>query len=226
MGNIIPYFYYDIVARMIPGTATLYVIALVGVPLPNAVACLFTGSDTWKGIAATLLLGGAAYAIGVFYESLFSFPVFSHYKECALKKAIEHAINRYYWKDEALREKARNDDTFVHRAWEDLVVLGSRESDMKSLFALCHRFQAESKMCQHLLVPTLLYASIAVYWRSPIRVVPAAFAFFLLIFASYWRDERRWLQVLSFGERLRCLPGMAGETRSHEATPKPPAAQD
>jgi hypothetical protein len=210
--DIIPYFYYDIVARMIPGATTLYVLALSGVRIPPVISSLLTGTDAWKGIATALALGGAAYAVGVLSEALFFFPLLYRYKKYAQKKAIVRAINNYPWKDNCLRDTAKKDESFCRQAWEEIVVCGSTESSMRSLFAHCHRFQAESKLCQHLLVPVLLYVGTAVSWKSWPRIALGVSAFVFLIWASYYRDARRWWQVLSFGERLGLLPGMTPKT--------------
>lgn len=219
MGNIIPYFYYDIVARMIPGAATLYVLALLGFQPSSSVSSFFAGSDTWKGVAATLVLGGAAYALGVFFEALFFFPLLNGYKEWTAKKAFEQAARKYVWHDESLRKQSE-DCSFKTRAWEELVLRGSKSAYMKSVFAHCHRFQAESKMCQHLLVPTVLYALMVHVPIWPIRIAWSGAAFIFLLLASYWRDERRWWQVLSFGERLGFLPGMSAVPRKFVAEDK------
>ena len=213
MGDIIPYFYYDIIARMIPGAATLYVLAATPIRFSSPISGLLTGTENWKGVVTMLALAGAAYTIGVFYESLFFLPLFSKYKIYFQQKAMIHAIRKYEWNDSALKMKAEScPKNFCTSAWENLVVLGGKEPEMKPLFAHCHRFQAEAKLCQHLLVPTLLYVVVFIsgntqYWCRSVAAGLTALIF--LVFASFWRDERRWWQVLSFGEREGFLPDAA-----------------
>lgn len=213
MGGIIPYFYYDIVARLIPGAATLYVLALSGWLPPPSVTSLFSGGGASKSVVVALFLGGAAYAIGVFYEALFFFPFVNRYKWWVSEKAVMSAAEHYDWQNENLRERAK-DKKFAYRVWEEFVVRGTYGADMKSLFAHCHRFQAESKLCQHLLPPTILYAGLCLHWCHPVRFSLGLLAFGFLGLASFWRDQRRWMSVFSFGEHEGFLLEMTQDSYS------------
>ena len=58
MWGTFPFFYYDILARVIPGAFTLAAILILA---PDAVASrwmnVFAGAETWKAVAVPLVLG-------------------------------------------------------------------------------------------------------------------------------------------------------------------------
>src|ERR1051326_1243257 len=93
--DIIPFFYYDIVARIIPGVVTLGVVAFAGPNFKDSLSRFLTGSKDWNGILLSLLIGGMAYAIGVLYEALFSIPPLRSYKTLAERKAWKSASLKF-----------------------------------------------------------------------------------------------------------------------------------
>jgi hypothetical protein len=95
------------------------------------------------------------------------------------------------------------------KAWETLVLYAAqRPAEYDLVFYHCHRFQAEYKMCQNLIVTALVlgFALICVNgwpWIYLILTIPVV-AF--LLWAAGVRDERRWFQMLSFGGLAGFLP--------------------
>jgi len=91
--------------------------------------------------------------------------------------------------------------------WETLVFKGGCDTGMGTVFAHCHRFQAEYKMFFHLIYPALLFAGLSVWSRRPLwwacfdlaLIVPTLF------YLSHLRNQRRWLQTLSFCKHLDML---------------------
>lgn len=94
MGNIIPFFHYDLLARIVPGALTLGVLAYAGVELPNPWGPFFSAETAWGAVVIPLVLAGSSYAIGVLYEVLLSFPGLRHVREWLASVAFDRAFRR------------------------------------------------------------------------------------------------------------------------------------
>jgi len=216
MTNIFPFFNYDVLARIIPGAFTLAILLTlppfkdVGKLLPKP------GEDA----VLPLVLAGLSYLIGVIYEAightwLVRVTVSSRLEDWA----FNHAWGRFVEEnpkytdlfqdtkvDKAAAKKA--DRALRTSFWERLVFEAAEKTEMREVFAHCHRFQAEYKMFWHLTVPgfifSLLCSRSAIWWRLALAFV----LFGALCFLSYRRDERRWWQVLSFSKELGWLDEM------------------
>lgn len=94
MGNIIPFFHYDLLARIVPGALTLSVLAYAGVELPNPWRPFFSAETAWGAVVIPLVLAGSSYAIGVLYEVLFAFPGLWHVRNWLASVAFDRAFRR------------------------------------------------------------------------------------------------------------------------------------
>ena len=223
MKDIIPFFYYDIVARIIPGGITLAVIAYGLSPVPFCLNSLVSQSGSWNGVLGSLVLGGFAYAIGVLFEGLFAFLKLNSPLE---KKAWERAALECGLPREMVKDSRKPPMRTL--LWERLVRKAAQdsstkqfptESGMKEMFSHCHRFQAEYKMCQHLVVPALLFSYLT-FDRGSAYIYKITGILLLVIFplVSYSRDKRRWWQLLVFATDLGWLDEFKQEgssTRIH-----------
>lgn len=104
MGNIIPFFYYDLLARIVPGALTLGVLAYAGVELPNPWRPFFSAETAWGAVVIPLVLAGSSYAIGVLYEVLLAVPGLSRVRGWLASVAFDHAFRcergiNYGWRD-------------------------------------------------------------------------------------------------------------------------------
>src|SRR6185437_257698 len=73
----LPFFYYDILARIVPGAATLAVIWDNGIGFHLAVGWVMryaNGGGDWKKVTVPIILLGLSYVIGVVYEVVDYFP--------------------------------------------------------------------------------------------------------------------------------------------------------
>ncbi|MCZ6653998.1 MAG: hypothetical protein O7D91_13345 [Planctomycetota bacterium] len=103
MGNIIPFFYYDLLARVVPGGLTLFVLAYMGVELPEPWVPFFLADTAWGAVVIPLVLAGSSYAIGVLYEVLLSFLGLRCVREWLAKVAFDRAFRhehgiKYGWR--------------------------------------------------------------------------------------------------------------------------------
>lgn len=209
MDKPIPFFYYDILARIVPGAATVATLHMLGKHLPNSWLVLFDGQQTWKAIVIPLALGAICYAIGVLYEAIdYSWPV-KLLVWWIDDRAFSNAQRTFGDDEEAERvtsthapaEEARRSRFHL---WNTLVFEGARDPGFSSVFAHCHRYQAEHKMFLHLAYPSLLLATLCFASHMPIQAVIIFFVLVpTLIYVSFRRNERRWLQALSSDNYLR-----------------------
>lgn len=212
MDHPIPFFYYDILSRMIPGGATLAALHMIRQELPGFWLTLFWGQETWKAVVVPIAIAGLCYVIGVFFEAI---------DYSAVMRPVVWWIDDKGWSN-ALRvsgddEKARREELqqltklqmrrYRIRLWDTLVFEGARDMGFGTIFAHCHRFQAEHKMFLHLTYPALLTLVFSFAMGMPWRALIALATVAILVYVSYKRNERRWLQVLSSDRYLTQTKG-------------------
>jgi hypothetical protein len=211
MWGLFPFFYYDVLARIIPGAFTLAV-ALMLSETARRWTVIFAGKDSWQAIGVPLVLGGLSYVIGVMYEALGSIP-FPLPRDCIEKKAFERARKQFI--DETPNRNLPADLTdpsgswkergWRTQLWEKLVYEAARKDDMVSVLWHCHRFQGESKMFYHLFYPTLVLFFGSFFQCQIYTGIVAIFLMVGFVGCAFARDKRRWWQLLSFAEQLGWL---------------------
>ncbi len=76
IGNGIPYFYYDVFARVLPGALAILLLISFGVPVvPRFVAAWFKDGSAVQAAVIPFALTGAGYAIGTAFETAGRFLV-------------------------------------------------------------------------------------------------------------------------------------------------------
>jgi hypothetical protein len=204
MDRPIPFFYYDILSRIIPGAMTLATLYMVRDILPTAWLSSFQGNQSWKAIVVPLVLGGLCYMIGVVYETIDYSPIFKWLILSSDDRAFTSAWYELNGKDDKffVGKQAGEVRRFRFQMWDALVFKGGSDPGMGSVFAHCHRFQAEYKMLLHLTYPSLLFAVLSFHHGSNpqgffgLGMVPALF------YLSHLRNRRRWLQTLVFSRQI------------------------
>jgi hypothetical protein len=207
MWGLFPFFYYDVLARIIPGAFTLAVILKL---LPSEVAGRWIGNmESSRGTPSSRW---ALYMIGVVYEVLDSFPWLGKYRPRDIldNRAFQAAWNRFEHTctpptDVKRLTRLRNEERWRIRLWEKLVYEAARKVDMLSVFWHCHRFQGEYKMFYHLIYPALFLAAFSLCQRHICMGIGAIILMAFFIWGAFRRDERRWWQLLSFAEQLDWL---------------------
>jgi hypothetical protein len=211
MGNLIPFFYYDILSRITPGAFTLATLLLIRDRLPDSWHSFLSGSLGWQAVLVPIVLGGLSYVIGLIYE------VFDH--SWPFRWAVELMESRAFHAEwETFGENHANNKEipklasisveiqFRKQLWEKLVLLGGKDERLDKAFAHCHRFQAEYKMFQHFEYASIVFASLSfytrLYWQGALALV-VVIPFFM--HCAQRRNGRRWAQVLSFSQQLDIL---------------------
>ncbi len=193
--NNIPFFYYDIFARILPGGLTLAVLAFANSEFLKNQASLkwLFGDGAWKAAVVPFVLAGCSYGIGVLFEAVLAdWWVWKRVGEIS----FADALREYKW-----RHKERKDDLDREKVWSDLVQ-GCDPATAQS-FAHALRFWAEAKMCLHCVVPVVAAAFLLstphskVWWTWTIAaLVVAGF----LTWGTYSRHRRSWrMLTLHFG---------------------------
>lgn len=204
MGGVIPFFYYDILARIMPGIMVLAVLRYGGLRMPEAWGNLLTGG--WGAVIAPLVVAGAAYVIGVLLEAGWYMPGFSWVAERMSNRAFQSAYNNYTWLNPSSHPDLKGREglkPFRHAAWDWLILKGAEKP---LIFAHAHRFQAEMKLCRHSLLPVVFFLFLVLCnrcgcstqctlvrsWYLGLGLATAL----LFAWGAYAREKRRWLQVL------------------------------
>jgi len=225
MDKTIPFFYYDILSRVIPGAVTLAVISVIASLPPISCLLSFTGQyahhgwytdgQGWQAIAMPIVLLGLCYLIGTLYEVFdYSLPMKwplerSDHKAflCVLKKDGQDG-------DRVIAKKAAAEiEKYKYALREKITLEGSSKPEMSLVFAHCHRYQAEHKMFLHLIYPTFLFTLFSFLNRYTFSschefllgicwLVIGLLTSAMLFYASEKRNKRRWLQTLIFCRQL------------------------
>ena len=157
----LPFFYYDILARIIPGAATLAVLwtKTEFAPMDWLLKFVTKAGDSWEKFAVPFVLVGLCYVIGVLYEVVDYLPGLGWISEEIDRRAFLSSVRKF---GEESDRKVCTDpkvhseqiSAFRNELWEQLTYKGGSEAQMDPIFAHCQRFQAERKMFLHLLYPT------------------------------------------------------------------------
>ncbi len=195
----LPFFYYDIIARIIPGALLIASLRSAGAKLPSEWAWVFQGAEAWKNLVAALVCAGAAYMIGVLMEVVFSSPL-----DLLSRKAFESAFQSYEWRKSWFRPALKGEDYVKYRRhlWNWLTLKGAHDP---RAFAHAHRFQAETRLCCYSVLPALIFTGSAIYqgricdlcrWSCSWPALAGTAFTLLLVCGAYLREWRRWVQAL------------------------------
>lgn len=192
--NAIPFFYYDIVARIFPGGITLAVFALAR---PEILG-LASGTEGWKTVVVPITLAAAAYMAGVLFEAI---TPDGRVWRWISDKTFESAAEEYSWKGQKPDlQKLEDSRKFREEAWFDLILAGER--DEAQAFAHALRMWAEAKMCLHSFLPVFVASIVFALEREWFWAASAGVVAVWLLYGVYSRDKRRWIQILNSKDRM------------------------
>lgn len=189
MGDRFPFFYYDILARIIPGALTVVVLAYLGIEMPDSWSDLIHGSSgktssgaeptppsgIWDPVVLSAVYAGGCYAMGVLYEVVFLIPPLRACLESCFDRAFRRSARNRDWRrpvdrrpllaNPGLAERLSAPDVkWIRRHCWNWLMLRPCEGRANA-FAHAHRFQAESKMLQHALL-TAVVLIVGGVWKT------------------------------------------------------------
>ena len=203
--NTIPFFYYDIVARIFPGGITLGVLAYA---LPR-MQRLVSGPEAWKTTVVPLTIAAASYMIGVLFEVVSpDWIVWRRISDITFRAAAKD----FRWSQEFKQPDLASPGQmrrFREEAWFDLILAGKK--DQAQAFAHALRMWAEAKIYLHSLLPVVGAIMIS-FWRQRWGwTVGATILAGIFLCGVYSPDRRRWVQILHSMERMTRSPSVAQE---------------
>lgn len=212
MDKTVPFFYYDIFARIVPGGLLIAVASLFDIgwpkPLMDWISWLHQ-SGTTQAVLFPLIYGGAAYVFGASLDILLAKILRYFYRD-----GFRNALLRYRWfsnpltssSDRDLNDRDLNIDTLSKWSFDSYLVTTTMELPAELPHTL--RFHAEAKCYFHsasilgvFAVAALTNNLLDIPCLPSIALIPSllmlAFAILLLV-VSRSRAERRADQILSF----------------------------
>src|SRR4029077_3062596 len=195
MKDAIPFFYYDILTKMIPGSLLLAYFGVICRRASTSWLGLFSGAQGgWRTVVEPLVLAGAVYVLGSLIDAVFRLlKLADFFSAGAWKREREKALQQGY----LTLPRELNASKFHHAAWQWLAL---RIAPVNSpAFTLAHRFQAEGR----LLLFSAPWVSLLVAHQlrsqlSPCTCLVVGLVIFLSFTACGWNCEtRRWVQVLA-----------------------------
>jgi hypothetical protein len=210
----LPFFYYDIIARIIPGALMIAALRFAGARLPAEWTWMFQGGQAWENVVAGLICAGAAYVLGVIMEVIFATPL-----EWLTNTTFKRAFDSYVWRRDWFKPRLSSSNdcrNYRRHSWNWATLRGAHEP---LAFAHAHRFQAETRLCAYSMLPALVFTIASVsggrfcnFCSLPCIALPLGGIFFMGImgWGAYSREKRRWIQVLvsadHFGFRWPAKP--------------------
>jgi hypothetical protein len=213
----IPFFYYDIIARFVPGGLLLIALHLLRLDASFAFAFLFDGSETWKAVVDPFIVAGAAYGFGSLLEVLLR-NRFSEISDYSYKKAKAKQAQLYPECTPNFSRKTNNQSDMILReedekayrldVWQWLTVKIANEN--LPAFSHAHRFQCESKMFLHAAIPVSFLVTVGVFryfgterpYEIAVGVLALIISLSIFVFCVYLCEIRRWIQALAAADQL------------------------
>lgn len=201
----IPFFEYDVFARIAPGSLTIAVAQYVDatlmpkyweplLPITSKGTALDMGIVLFGGL--TLL--GASYVVGLIYEGFFSLflPLISR------KVLISLAKDRQSWRRPVWAGEPAFHEIDLFKILMQWLIC-SKDEGVRLAFVHFHRFQAEARLCAYSVAPLGILSGVAgsrgerwtCFWSAVMAILFALCAIF--------RERRRLVQALSILDELR-----------------------
>jgi hypothetical protein len=204
----IPFFYYDLFAKIIPGGLAAAALWLLGIRLPSNLQLMFMTSDVLRAVVFPLALLGMAYLLGSYLEAMLR-PLLKRVSERTFAAAWQSQRRLLGYPMPPLKSTLQDQISDRIKIWQRLALIEVEQ--YPAAFSHAHRFQAEGKMFMHTSLPASYFIGRIVWDRlspfDPLLGYSGAFIAFVsaLLFSVYsvWSAERRrWEQTLAAAHQL------------------------
>ncbi len=139
MVSAIPFFYADLIARIVPGAIALALLALTTFEVPQQ--WILPTTLPAHVVLIPVLYAGVAYVIGTVLEVALSRPL-----ECLYELAFTAAARTHAWSDGARDNRTARTARELSRATFGQFIVGTPDSENQAI-AHVVRFHSEAKMC-------------------------------------------------------------------------------
>jgi hypothetical protein len=194
--NTIPFFYFDILARMIPGGLLLGLLRGANLQAPCPWPTLLAGQESWKAVIVPLIFAASAYLLGALLDGVFRWTTLA-------EKFGRQQYEKVLVENKGLRPipATATAQKFQHDAWQWLaLVVGQKNA---AAFSLAHRFQADSRLFVLSSVPAsgLVGLSIAQRLTVPfagwIAAAGAIGVLVVFIVSAFNAENNRWIWTMA-----------------------------
>jgi hypothetical protein len=207
----IPFFYFDIRARIIPGALVLATIGMAAARLdwkiPKPYNAWMTGNEAWKSVVVPLTLFALIYLIGDAINTILR-PVANGIGRRIFHRVVEERLSLYPSSIPKFASEQEK-DSYRFDLWEWLILAEKpRES---GAFSHAHRFQSEARMFLNASVPAALLTFVAIFAQNflPYSILNYGFSGLAgmtilagFLYCAYNCEKRRWTQTFSAARQL------------------------
>lgn len=168
MGKIIPYFYTDLIARMVPGTVLIALVSITTLPVPKQWVAIFERLGSAQGVMVPILFAGLAYVSGTVLASLLSYLLeWCHIVpfKCALKK---HTTR--YKRTSGDSEKPRREAKELLREAFGYLITSDLDDEKQAIPHLL-RYHSEGKMCFSSMIILSAFLVLAIVDNSSYQLI-------------------------------------------------------
>jgi len=145
MGKTIPYFYADLIARIVPGTVLIALVSITTLPIPKPWVDFVNSSVSGKAVIVPILFAGLAYVFGTILEALLSSALEWFY--CfTFDRALREKYTPLYPENNDTEQKDIRPAKDLSRASYGHLICASTDNEKLAIPHIV-RFHSEAKMC-------------------------------------------------------------------------------
>lgn len=144
MGNAIPYFYADLIARMVPGAVLISLMRLTTLPIPKPWVDFISNLGSAQAVIIPILLAGLAYTLGTVLEALLNAILEKIYIR-AFDSALSKKYSRLYRDPNSIQTKNPRSPKDLSRASFGYLISSPSDREKQSIPHII-RFHSEAKM--------------------------------------------------------------------------------
>jgi hypothetical protein len=210
MSNAIPFFYTDLIARMIPGAFFLALVSLMPLELPGRWSTFMAQNSTAHAVVIPLVYAAIIYAIGTVIETALG-PFLERIYICAFRSASME----YSWTSLNGNDRPCRPAKDLSRATIGNITIFSENE--KNAVAQIFRFHSEAKMCWSI---SLILFAFAVFVSLPYNLFECKPSFIyksLIIFSAISLVWITWERLKSRARMVFRMTDRLGEKQESDS---------
>ena len=195
MSSVIPFFYADLIARIIPGTVCLALLRLTTLKPPSEWSNFISGTSPAHTVILPLVYAGLAYLIGTVLET-----ILNRWLENAYICAFKSVSREYPWTGPKAPAIGGRSAKNLSRATIGYLLVLASEKEVQAVSQI-NRFHSEAKMCHTIFWILIAFLLLVLPFR-PVRTgllanpatgavaLLGAFALLLALLCVTWERQR------------------------------------